>query len=61
MVIRVNDWSTSMVAARQHLHRAEGAILTGNTLTAIAEGAKALESLNALMLWLAEDLERKAV
>ena len=50
-----------MVAARQHLHRAESAILTGNTLTAIAEGAKALESLNALMLWLAEDLERKAV
>ena len=56
----MTDWSTSMVAARQHLHRAEGAVLTGNTLTAIAEGAQALEAVNEFMLWLAGELERKA-
>jgi len=55
----VNDWSTSMVSARQHLHRAEGAILSGNTLTAIAEGAKALEAVNEFLLWMAGDLESK--
>ena len=47
-----------MVAARQHLYRAESAILSRDTLTAIAEGAKALEAVNEFLLWLAEDLER---
>ena len=47
-----------MVAARQHLHRAESAILTHDTLTAIAEGAKALEAVNEFLLWLAGELER---
>jgi len=54
----MTDWSTSMVAARQHLYRAESAILSRDTLTAIAEGAKALEAVNEFLLWLAEDLER---
>jgi len=54
----MTDWSTSMVSARQHLHRAESAILTHDTLTAIAEGAQALEAVNEVMLWLAGELER---
>jgi len=60
VVIRVSDWSTSMVAARQHLHRAEGAILDRDVLKAIAEGAKAMEAINGFMLCLADELERVA-
>lgn len=55
------DWSTSLVLARQALHRAEQAILQKDLLGAVAQGANALDATNGFLLWVADEMERVGV
>lgn len=55
------DWSLSIITARQSLGRAENSILEGDVLKAITHGSAAMLAVNDLMLWLADELERRNV